>query len=98
MHVDPSQHLAAGNTALAAADWLAAQAAFEAALAEQDTPEAHDGLGVALWWLNRIDDSHKHRAAAYAAYKHRGDNRQAAMLASWLAREQVFLHANSSAM
>ena len=43
--------IAAGQTALQAGDWRAAQTAFEAALREQDSPEAQDGLGVALWWL-----------------------------------------------
>ena len=49
MDTDP---LALGRAALAQADWPAAQAHFEAALAAApDTPEAHDGLGLALWWL-----------------------------------------------
>jgi hypothetical protein len=42
--------LAVGEAALAAGDWEAAREAFEAALAHEDTPAAHDGLGRALWW------------------------------------------------
>jgi ATP/maltotriose-dependent transcriptional regulator MalT len=90
--------IAAGQTALQAGDWRAAQTAFEAALSEQDSPEAQDGLGVALWWLNEIDRAHQHRSAAYLGYKKRGDLCRAALIAAWLAREQVFLHGNASAM
>lgn len=90
--------LQSGWDALGAADWPAARRFFEEALAERDSPEAHDGLGLALWWLNAIPEAHHHRQAAYRGYKTRGDARRAAMLAAWLAREQVFLSANFSAM
>jgi ATP/maltotriose-dependent transcriptional regulator MalT len=93
-----SSHLAAGQAALSKADWIGAKAAFEAALHEQDSPEAHDGLGIALWWLNDIAASHEHRGAAYTGYKRLGNQRQAALIAMWLAREQVFMHGNASAM
>ena len=98
MLTQPSSHLASGQAALAAADWTGAKAAFQAALNEHNSPEAHDRLGVALWWLNDIGASHEQRAAAYLGYRQRGDDRQAALIAVWLAREQVFLNANASAM
>lgn len=91
-------HVAVGRAALKVADWSGARAAFEASLSEQDDPEAHDGLGIALWWLNDIDAAHQQRAAAYVGYKQRGDLCRAALIAAWLAREQVFLYANTSAM
>jgi DNA-binding CsgD family transcriptional regulator len=91
-------HITAGQAALRAADWPAARASFEAALAERDAPEAHDGLGIALWWLNQIRASHDHRTRAYIGFKQRGMLRAAAVIAAWLAREQVFLHGNASAM
>jgi uncharacterized protein HemY len=47
--------IAAGQVALKAADWHQARACFEAALNERASPEAHDGLGLALWWLNQIE-------------------------------------------
>ncbi|MFN8533191.1 MAG: LuxR C-terminal-related transcriptional regulator [Dehalococcoidia bacterium] len=87
-----------GRAALARADWPAAQAAFEAALAGGASPEAHDGLGETLWWLNEIEAAHEHRAAAFRGYRARGDRRKAARLAAWLGREQVFLAGNSAAM
>ena len=51
--------LAAGQAALTSADWRGAQAAFTAALSEQDGPELHDGLGIALRWLNAIEQAHQ---------------------------------------
>jgi hypothetical protein len=98
MLTQASLRFAAGQAALASADWPGAKAAFQAALQEQDSPEAHDGLGIALWWLNDIAAAHQQRAAAYTAYKRRGNHHQAALIAVWLAREQVFLNANASAM
>ena len=87
-----------GNVALRAADWSQARACFEAALAHGDCPEAHDGMGLALWWLNSIEAAHEQRTLAFAAFKQRGDLARAAGIAAWLAREQVFLRANGSAM
>jgi ATP/maltotriose-dependent transcriptional regulator MalT len=86
------------QAALHAAQWQQAKALFEAALAERDTPDAHDGLGLALWWLNEVSAAHEQRTLAYLGYKQRGDAPRAALLAAWLAREQVFLRANASAM
>lgn len=88
----------AGHHALKSADWEGAKAHFEKALREAETPEAHDGLGIALWWLNEIDNAHHHRTRAYTGYKGRGDFGIAAVIASWLAREQVFLRGNFMAM
>ena len=41
--------------ALAAGDWSAARAGFEAAVAEDESPEALSGLGTALFWLGETD-------------------------------------------
>jgi DNA-binding CsgD family transcriptional regulator len=93
-----SDTVSAGQSALANANWLEAKQQFENALKESDTPEARDGLGLALWWLNDISASHEQRTLAYLGYKANGDLPKAARLAAWLAREQVFLRANVSAM
>jgi ATP/maltotriose-dependent transcriptional regulator MalT len=92
------EFLAAGQFSLGKADWFGAKAEFEESLHYKDSPEAHDGLGIALWWLNDISASHHHRTLAYQSYKHTGDLPQAAVIASWLAREQMFLHRNAVAM
>ncbi len=90
--------LDAGYAALRRADWEAARAAFTAALAEVASPEAHDGLGLALWWLNEIGAAHHHRTQAFLGYQQAGNLCRAAWLAAWLAREQVFFRSNVSAM
>ncbi len=91
-------NIAAGKAALAKGDWQGASVAFEAALQVGDNPEAHDGLGQALWWLNRIEAAHQQRSRAYLQFKKEGNLRRAGFIAAWMAREQVFLHANVSAM
>lgn len=93
-----AQHIESGQAALATADWEGARQEFQSALAQLDSPEAHDGLGLALWWLNEIPAAHTHRSRAYVGYKQQGDLKRAAMLAVWLGREQVFLSANVNAM
>lgn len=90
--------LDAGRSGLSNADWSSAKAQFEASLRHKDSPEAHDGLGIALWWLNDISASHHHRTVAYNHYKRNGDWPKAAVIACWLAREQVFMHGNAVAM
>ncbi len=88
----------AGQAALKTANWAGAKANFEKAIQAADTPEAQDGLGIALWSLNDISASHHHRTLAYNGFKERGDVGKAARIACWLGREQVFLHSNITAM
>ena len=78
-----------GEVALASADWEAAREAFELALKDDDSPEAHDGLARALWWLGDVDGAIEHREAAYARFRQRGDAATAGRLALWLAREYL---------
>jgi ATP/maltotriose-dependent transcriptional regulator MalT len=87
-----------GQFALENAKWGEAKKHFENALLESDSPEARDGLGVALWWLNDISGAHEQRTRAYLGYKSNANLPKAAHLAAWLAREQVFYRANLSAM
>ena len=93
-----SDIISAGQSALRNANWLETKKQFENALRESDSPEARDGLGLALWWLNDISGSHEQRTLAYLGYKANGNLPKAARLAAWLAREQVFLRSNVSAM
>lgn len=92
------ERLARGWAALRAAEWETARGCFEAVARERDAPEAFDGLGVALWWLNEIRAAHEARVRAFLGYKGRGEVARAARVAAWLAREQVFLDSNGSAM
>lgn len=65
--------LSEGHLALKAGDWARANICFEAALAQEESPEAHDGLGIALWWANSVEQAHEHRATAYRGFKQRGE-------------------------
>ena len=90
--------VAEGRDALRSADWRGARVCFEAALKEEDSAEAHDGLGLALWWLNDVEGAHRERSLAFVGFKKIGEFGRAAVIAAWLGREQVFLSGNSSGM
>lgn len=86
--VEPAtEQLTTGSAALAAGNWQDARAAFEAALAAQETPEAHDGLGRALWWTEGSGRAIAERTKAYSAFRRAGDERAAAHVALWIAHE-----------
>jgi DNA-binding CsgD family transcriptional regulator len=76
-----------GHDLLAAGEWEAARAAFEDSLARADDPEAHDGLGIANWWLRDVDGAVAERALAHAGFAARGETERAARIAMWLAVE-----------
>jgi hypothetical protein len=42
--------LVSGREALGGGAWAEARAHFEAAVADEESPEALEGLGVAAWW------------------------------------------------
>ena len=77
--------LAAGQAALDAGAWQQAQRAFERALANEETPEALEGLGLAAWWLDLADVVFDARERAYRAYRERGELVSAARIAVWIA-------------
>jgi hypothetical protein len=60
---------AAPTAALEAGRWEEARAAFAAALAEGETPEALDGMGAALWWLGETQAGVDHTERAYAEFR-----------------------------
>jgi DNA-binding CsgD family transcriptional regulator len=76
--------LAAGDAALAAGRWEDARAAFEAALADTETAQAHHGLASALWWLGVNDSGVADCTRAYSLYRRSGDVEQAVLCALWL--------------
>lgn len=79
--------LTAGDAALASGDWEAARTAFTAALDEEATPAAHDGLARALWWIEGPGPAIEARTQAYAGYRRAGDDLTAAYVALWIAHE-----------
>jgi len=95
---DIQHEINAGDEALRTADWQQAKVHYESALRLSESPEVHDALGIALWWLNEIRESHQHRIRAYNLFKEQGQFGRAARIACWLGREQVFLDSNTPAM
>lgn len=90
MSVKPEDSLAQGHEALARGAWREARAAFEAALASEETPEALEALGAAAWWLSDGPTVFDARARAYRLYRERGERCAAARVAVELAGDYVY--------
>jgi DNA-binding NarL/FixJ family response regulator len=89
--------LALGREALQAGDWATAKEAFEKASVEDDSAEALDGLGRAMWWMKDVRSAIEIRTRAYGAYKKADKPAEAAAIAVWLAREFRTLFRNDPA-
>ena len=76
--------LGAGQAALESGDWEAARTHYEAAVAEDPSAEALEGLGSTYFWLDH-PDTIEVRERAFRAYRARGDARGAARQAIALA-------------
>ena len=71
--------------ALARADWAEERELYERALAEEENPDALEGLAVACWWENDVAAAIATRERAYVIRRERGDTAAAARLAGFLA-------------
>ena len=76
-----------GLRALESAQWDAAREAFEAALRGDETPDALDGLGLALWFLGDVSGAIAARERAVDGYVHAGQRDEAARLAVWVSHQ-----------
>jgi LuxR family transcriptional regulator, maltose regulon positive regulatory protein len=88
----PTDRLPGGWAELGEARWDDARRSFEAALAEDETPEAYEGLSWAAWWLDDADAVFSARERAFRLYKDRQDTSAAARMATWLAADQLDFH------
>jgi LuxR family transcriptional regulator, maltose regulon positive regulatory protein len=79
--------LDAGWAALSGGDWGRARAFFEESLADEETPEALEGMGWVGHMLNEDRLTFVARERAYRLYLERGDNCSAARIAAWLAAD-----------
>jgi ATP/maltotriose-dependent transcriptional regulator MalT len=79
--------LDAGWAALSGGDWVRARASFEESLADEETPEALEGMGWVGHMLNEDRLTFVARERAYRLYLERGDKRSAARIAAWLAAD-----------
>ena len=90
-------HLAEGRAALNRGAWDSAREAFEAILVEGETPEALEGLGWALFWLDRTEEALDIRERAFRLYRERDDRRSAARMAYGLAVDCIDLRGEGPA-
>ena len=89
MDVTVGGRLDAGRHALEAAQWGEARAAFEAALADEESPDALDGLGLALWFLGDVREAIAAREQAVEGYAREGRCDDAARLAVWVSHQHL---------
>ncbi|MGH9118348.1 MAG: helix-turn-helix transcriptional regulator [Acidimicrobiales bacterium] len=75
---------AAGESALAAGRWDEARHAFEAALAQSESAEAHFGLASARWWMGDNQGSLAECTRAFSLFRRAGDVEGAVQCAVWL--------------
>ena len=79
--------LEAGWQALAAGAWEEARVHFVAALRQEETAAALEGLGWTAWWLNDVPVTFDARERAYRRYREDADNQAAARMAVSLAAD-----------
>jgi DNA-binding NarL/FixJ family response regulator len=78
----------AGWAELAAGRWEDARTSFMAALDDEETAEGWEGLSWAAWWLDDAPRVFDARERAYRLYRARGDDADAARMATWLATDE----------
>lgn len=77
----------AGWESLRVGQWTQAHEAFEAALAERETPASLDGLARSRWWLSDVAGAIDAWERAYARYRRDGEDAAAARVALFLWKE-----------
>ena len=76
-----------GQQALRTSRWDDARAAFEDALAADDTPDARDGLGQALWFQSHVAEGIAARERAFEGYARERRCDEAARVAVWISHQ-----------
>ena len=86
-----------GLRLLEAAQWDAARQAFEDVLDEDETPDALDGLGLALFFLARVEDGIDARERAFEGYVRAERCDEAARVAVWVSHQYLLSGRESAA-
>jgi DNA-binding CsgD family transcriptional regulator len=92
--------LSAGTAALERADWQGALRVFQAVLHDSqaaDPPEAHEGLGLALWFLGQVRQAVLERERAFEGYVAAGRGDDAARIAVWVSHQHLLAGRTSAA-
>ena len=86
-----------GRRHLRAADWPAARDRFRAALELGESAEALDGLAMAAYWLNDLDEAIHLKQRAHTAYKRANELGPAAFAAAWIGGMYMNIYGNQAA-
>ena len=78
-----------GLRLLEEARWAAARDAFEAALDEEETPDALDGLGLALCFLGSVEEGIAARERAFEGYVQADRCDEAARVGVWVSHQYL---------
>jgi DNA-binding CsgD family transcriptional regulator/predicted negative regulator of RcsB-dependent stress response len=81
--------LARAGEAMMRGSWEEARELYEASLAEAETPEALEGLGITASWLDDAETSDTVRERAYRLYRERGGLLEAARVAMSIAMTHI---------
>jgi DNA-binding CsgD family transcriptional regulator len=93
----PASILESARAAFEYGEFAEARRLYEAALAEERSAEALDGLGETLWLAGDIEAAIARREEAYAELRRAGDVARAAEVALWLVVEQATSLGNQTA-
>lgn len=74
-----------------------AVSAFEAALTNEEWPEALEGLSQAYWWVGDEDQALTFRQRAHTAFRRRGDRVRAVRCALWISDEYRKVYGDQAA-
>ena len=83
------QEVLEGTRALERADWASARVAFEAALTQEESAEADEGLGLALWFEGDTERAIELRERAFTAYARSNRCDDAARVAVWVSHQHM---------
>jgi hypothetical protein len=87
--IEGASSLEQGFAAMARGAWEEARACFRAALEQEASAEAYEGLSWAAWSLNEAEELFETREAAFRLYRQAQDDLGAARMAMWLAADYV---------
>ena len=97
MAVASRDRLEEGSRALESGRFDAARQAFEAALEAEETPDARDGLGRALWFLGSIEEGIDARQRAFEGFAQSRRCEEAARTAVWVSHQYALAGRTSAA-
>jgi tetratricopeptide (TPR) repeat protein len=89
--------LGSGYRHLERGEWELARSCFEETLRDDESAEALDGLGQALWWLKDVEAAIERRQRAFLLFRDQGKSERAARIAIWLSREYMSALGNHAA-